>query len=304
MEKEKFERICPSCKKVLGYANKKNRNKAEKKNSICGSCRAKINQNNPEHKKKMSLLRSSLFRGKNNPFYGKHHTEETKKKVAKTKAGRIYPVYQTKEFKEKSSRPGKLNGMYGKTVYGVWIEKYGKEEADKRMCQLKARTSVKSKGKNNPMYGRPSPQGSGNGWSGWYNGWYFRSLKELSYMINVIEKNKYKWESAETKRLSIKYINYDGSERTYRADFFIDEKILIEIKPKKLMETPNNILKKNAAIDFCKKNNFEYRMVDIKLLPVNEINVLVENKKIKFNKKYEKKWRSYYADWRRKNNIN
>jgi len=50
------------------------------------------------------------------------------------------------------------------------------------------------------MYGKPAPIGSGNGWSGWYKGWYFRSLLELSFMINVIERFKMSWQNAETKK--------------------------------------------------------------------------------------------------------
>ncbi|MBR4316812.1 MAG: hypothetical protein IKP65_07630 [Alphaproteobacteria bacterium] len=45
------------------------------------------------------------------------------------------------------------------------------------MIELKKKYSEKSKGKNNPMYGKPAPKGSGNGVSGWYKGWFFRSLR-------------------------------------------------------------------------------------------------------------------------------
>ena len=56
------------------------------------------------------------------------------------------------------------------------------------------------------MFGRPTPQGSGNGWKGWYKGWFFRSLKELSYVVNVLEPNGDIWESAEN--IKIPYVNY------------------------------------------------------------------------------------------------
>jgi hypothetical protein len=68
----------------------------------------------------------------------------------------------------------------------TYEELYGKEKANK----MKNNLSILNSGSKNKMYGKPSPQGSGNGWSGWYKGWYFRSLIELSYMVNVIEK---KW---------------------------------------------------------------------------------------------------------------
>jgi hypothetical protein len=229
----------------------------------------------------------NLLREKN-PFYGKHHTEESKNKI-RNNTDRSY--FHSKKFKKIMSKvnSGSKNPMYGRTFYDVWVEKYGKEEADKKLLEYKKIKSIQTSGKNNPMYGKPSPKGSGNGWSGWYKGWYFRSLRELSYMIQVIEKNNYKWESAETKKLQIKYKDYNGVDRTYRADFIINDKTIVEIKPKKLMETPNNKLKKEAAIEFCKLNNYKYVMVDIKILDMNKIIDLYKNKLVKFVKKYNEK---------------
>ena len=289
---KKYFRKCPLCNKELGYTNKKNRNMAEKKRSCCSSCSCKEVHKRPEiilRDKQLGVLRKKRYRGKDNPFYGKKHSEETRKKMRGAAELKDKSFCQTQEFKEKSRRPGKLNGMYGRTVYGVWLEKYGKREADKRMKNFIKKQSINSSGKNNPMYGKPAPQGSGNGWSGWYKKWYFRSLKELSYMINVIEPNKYKWRTAETRDLSIKYIDYKGVDRTYRADFFINEKILLEIKPIKLFNTPTNLLKKKAAINFCKSRGYKYRIVDIKLLSIEEIISLYKNKEIKFIYKYQNK---------------
>ena len=155
-------------------------------------------------------------------------------------------------------------------------------------------------GKNNPMYGKPSPLGSGNGWSGWYKEWYFRSIKELSYVILVIEKNGWEWISAE-KGLSIKYINYEGTPRTYRADFLIENKILIEVKPKKLMGTINNKLKEKAAIEFCENNGYEYRIVDVKSLSKEQIISLYDSGKIKFIKRYEEKMKELKCKPKNKN---
>ncbi len=290
MKKEIFIRNCPSCKKELTHTNKKNRNSSIKKGRLCSSCAAKIVQNEPIHKKKMAKIRSKMFRGENNPFYGKKHTKET---IAKIQKNRDISTFKTKAFKDKMSAvtSGDKNGMYGKTVYGIWLEKYGKEGADERMNKAKIKWSKASSGKNNPMYGKPSPQGSGNGWSGWYKGWFFRSVKELSYMINIIEAKKLKWRTAETNDLAIKYINYDGSERTYRADFLVEEKEMVEVKPIKLFNTPNNILKKKAAIKFCKKNGYNYKIVDVKLLDVKKMKKFYDLGEIKFTKKYEEKYK-------------
>ena len=82
------------------------------------------------------------------------------------------------------------------------------------------------------MYGKPAPIGSGNGWSGWYKGWYFRSLLELSFMINVIERFNMPWISAENQTYKISYVDTNLKQRNYYADFIIDNKYIVECKPK------------------------------------------------------------------------
>lgn len=290
---DKYVRNCPSCGVELEYTCKKNRNTAEKKKKKCRSCIIKEIVKRPERILKYKQRGKELkikYSGNGNPFYGKKHSEGARKKMSESQQKldkKNNPIYQNKKFKEKCARHGKQNGMYGQSVYDVWVKKYGKDEANKKANIRNKKRSIDASGKNNPMYGKPSPKGAGNGWSGWYKKWYFRSLRELSYMISVIEKKGHKWESAENKKFYIKYTNYDGHERTYRPDFLLNDKILIEVKPKKLMETPNNIRKKEAAVNFCKKNNLEYRMVDVKILDINKIIELFLDGEVKFIKKYE-----------------
>ena len=276
-----FVRNCPECGIKLTYANVKYRNRAEKNGVICRSCRYKEVNSRPGIGKARIANRRNYF-GDQNPFFGKTHSEDTKEKLRAV--DRSYT--QTDKFRKNSARNGVKNGMYGKSVYDVWKEKYGKREADEKFSKWLEVLSKKSSGKNNPMFGKPAPQGSGNGWGGWYKGWYFRSLRELSYVIGVLEKTGQKWESAENNKFSIPYINYDGIPRTYRPDFIVDEKILVEVKPKRLMETPINLLKKEAAIQFCKNNGFEFKMVDVKLLETDQFVFLYRKGEVRFNKKY------------------
>tara|TARA_Y100000310_G_scaffold345742_1_gene469101 strand:+ start:1200 stop:2123 length:924 start_codon:yes stop_codon:yes gene_type:complete len=301
MKKEVFIRICPNCTREIIHINKKSWKRSIKKGSFCSSCSSKIVQNDPVYKEKQAAYRREAFKGEGNPFYGKKHSIATRAKMKKIQQGldkKNNPIYHSKEFKEKSKHVGKDNGMYGKNYYDIWVEKYGKKEANKKMAELKKSKSLQTSGKNNPMYGRPSPQGSGNGWSGWYKEWYFRSLKELSYMINVIEKNNYKWRTAETNDLAIKYVDYNGNNKTYRADFLIEEMNLIEVKPIRLFNTPSNIVKKEAAIIFCKKRGYNYVVSDVKILSVKDIKCFYEKGDIRFIKKYEEKWRILNEDKR------
>ena len=284
----KYSRECPVCRKEILHTSKYNRNASFKKKRPCRSCSSIVKNKKYGNNKKFieRYATKGNNTGENNPFYGKKHTRDVKNKLKK-----IDKSYtQTKDFKQKCLKNGENNGMYGKTVYNVWVEKYGEEVADEKLIQFKDKLSIRMSGKNNPMYGKPSPQGSGNGWSGWYKSWFFRSLKELSYMINVIEKNGSQWRTAETKDLRIPYVDYKGDDRTYTADFLVDEKELIEVKPEKLKSSITVRLKQKAALEFCKKRGLVYKIVDVIKLSQQEIKQMHDNNMIKFTKRYENKY--------------
>jgi group I intron endonuclease len=63
---------------------------------------------------------SKLHIGENNSFYNKHHTEETKALLSEI-------------GKNREDIKGENSHMHGTSLYKIWLEKYGKEEADKRM---------------------------------------------------------------------------------------------------------------------------------------------------------------------------
>ena len=275
---KKWKLKCSNCNKYRKYKSYHSFKVAEhSKSQLCVTCNGIINvRNNEETKKKISNSLKGKFAGEKNPFYGKKHSEETKDKIRKN-----------------TNTKGKNNPMYGKRVYDIWIEKFGKEEADKKHNEWIIIQSKNSSGENNPMYGKPSPQGSGNGWSGWYNGWFFRSLRELSYMINEIENKKYKWESGEQKKYKISYVDWDGKKRNYFSDFIVENKFMIECKPLNLQTSTSVLYKKQAAEIFCKKNNLEYILLEPKILSINEIKKLYKSKKIKFTERYEEKFLKY-----------
>jgi hypothetical protein len=293
-----FKRKCPICEKEINYSNKYNFQNAEIKQSKCKSCA--IKKTITEEKRKEM---SERVKGKNNPMYGKYgnlnpffgkkHTEKTKKKMIEN---RDMSVYKTDEFRKKISEiiKGKNNPMYGRSFYSIWVQKYGKDVADEKMKEYKKKQSINNSGNKNNMYGKPSPVGSGNGWSGWYKGWFFRSLRELSYMINVIERFNLKWESAETKELTIIYKDYDNNQRTYTADFLIDSKYLVEIKPKKLWNSWIVSRKKESAIIFCEKKNLKYKIRDIEILDRETIISLYENEDLKFTNRYDEKFKKNF----------
>lgn len=255
-----YTKNCPKCGRLQKYKNNILLQSAILHNNQCIKCRGK----------ESSIYLKGRFVGKQNHFYGKKHTEEA---LVKIRAG--------------GAKGSKLR-ITTCNNFEIWKNKYGIEKATEKWNVLKKNLSVKMSGAGNPMYNKPSPQGSGNGWKGWYKGWFFRSLMELTYLINVIEKNNWKWKTAETKALSIPYINWDGKRRTYRADFFIENNLLIECKPKSLHNSPLVLIKKDAAEKFCKENNYTYRIEDVGILSKEEICQLYNDNKIKFTLKYDK----------------
>jgi hypothetical protein len=294
-----FERNCPSCERIISYTNKYNLKKAEINNSDCKICSSK--KNRPEgFKEKMS----ERFKGdKNpmwgmkadkNPFYGKKHTKETIDKLKNKDTS----TYKTQEFRDKMSslNQGKNNPMYGKSIYDVWVKKYGEEIANEKLGDFKQKISKSNKGKNNPMYGKPAPEKSGNGWSGWYNGWYFRSLMELTYMVKIIDRYNLSWESGELDKFKIEYVDVEGEKKNYFPDFVINNKYIVEIKPKSLINTDKVSKKTQYAKKFCEDKNMIYKITSPPIMKTSELVDLYINSKINFTEKYEKIFKKDYME--------
>lgn len=290
----KYTRICPSCNKEVVHKTKAIRDECE--NKKCRSCTAIEINSRPGLRDDFVTKYGSVNKsGDKNPFFGKKHTEESLEKIREAGRNAKY----TKERRDRLSQrtKGKGNPMYGKTVYQVWVEKYGEERAKELDSLRREKFSKNSSGKNNPMYGKPAPQGSGNGWSGWYKGWYFRSLRELSFVINVLEANNQNWSPAEKYSVKIPYKSWNGESRTYVPDFLVinsPQWLLIEIKPKNLIDSPTVKLKQLAAQEYCKTKDWKYEIVDPEILTNEEIKLLHEGGKIKFLDKYEKMYHERY----------
>lgn len=287
-----FFRKCPKCDCEITYSNKYNMNNANKKNSKCKSCGLKevitddVKKRMSERVKGENNPMYGKF-GELNPFFGKTHTDESKKRMIE---GRDYSVYKTEEFKQKISEKtkGMNNPMYGKTVYDIWVKKYGKDIANIKMSDYRELQSKLNSGKNNSMYGKPAPINSGNGICGWYKSWFFRSLLELSYMIFVIERFNLKWESGENEKYKITY-SIDGKDKNYFPDFIINEKYIVECKPKKLLQTNLNKIKFEFAEKYCDENGFIFKKRDIPKIKKEELINLIDNGLVVLTNKWKNK---------------
>ncbi len=179
----------------------------------------------------------------------------------------------------------------GRDIMAIWVAKYGTEEAENRRSAWKAKLSETSRGANNPMYGKPTPQGAGNGWKGWYRGQYFRSLREVAFMIDADAKGLI-WTPGERKELTIRYES-NGNPRTYRPDFRIGD-TLYEIKPIKLHATPSVVAKAEAARLFCAERGLTYVLTDIEIKP-DVLRAAYDKGLIRFDRDYEARFLAYLA---------
>lgn len=271
---QKINLICSHCKKeftkewISLYLNYILKNKEP----LCKSCMLKerITEYNksvagmtPEERlgeekgKKFRQKMSEVTSGEKNPRFGVKITEEQREKMSKAQLGKTYE------------------------------EKFGKEGA----IEIRKKLSARFSGSNNPMFGKPAPNGSGNGWSGWYQGFYFRSILELSFLkVNLCKDLK----SAEYIR--IPYKDYNGVEKNYLPDF-IKGNELIEIKPENLKDSFENKLKFEAAEKYCNEHNLIFKIYterDFHVLTSEEIYNLREQNEIKFIDRYEEKYKQKY----------
>lgn len=205
--------------------------------------------------------------------YGEEKSAKLKKQKSKITKGKNNPMYGRYTENQRYALENLLNKTRGKTIDEI----YGKERAD----EIRNKISNAITGKKNPMYGKPSPNGSGYGHSGRYlNKLYFRSLMELSFIL--IHSNE---EIKNAEYISIPY-EFDGIERTYHPDFLIGNTIY-EIKANWQKDSDLNRKKYLAASEFCEKNNYIFIVQtedDIPYLRKSKIKQLIDDGIITLNK--------------------
>lgn len=88
-----------------------------------------------ETRKKISMNCNN--KGKNNPKFGKKVTDETRKKISIANTGKKY----SDDVNKKKALKGDKNPMHNKSIYSVWLLKFGKEIADEKYKQWKNNVS-------------------------------------------------------------------------------------------------------------------------------------------------------------------
>jgi len=90
---------------------------------------------------------------------------------------------------------------------------------------------------------------------GRYKNWKFRSLMELSFILDNENKN-----IVSAENIKIPYV-IKNKNRNYHPDFLLDGRILIEIKPECNQKRQNVLIKSEAAKIFCKNIGWEYKII-------------------------------------------
>lgn len=96
------------------------------------------------------------FKGKNNPFYNKKHSEKTKEKISKSKIGKKWSEERHNLFKKNYIKENHPN--YGKKLKDSTKEKISKSNKDKIISEeTKKKLSNAAKGNKNGFYGKNIP---------------------------------------------------------------------------------------------------------------------------------------------------
>lgn len=193
------------------------------------------------------------------PMRGKKHSEETRKKISVANKGKLWST----EREADRLRASNSLSTYNRSTKGLTLEeRLGVEKA--RL--LRESRSFRVLGDKNPMFGKPCPITGVRhiGVQGWYGNWFFRSILELSFRINILEAQKIEFISCDQDiSFRIPYYDSEGNRRNYFPDFFLkEEKTVIEIKPYRMSFLGKNVSEKTKAGEqWCKEKGYVYKLL-------------------------------------------
>lgn len=216
------------------------------KNSGCGKW-MKGYKFSDERKEQYSEMNS----GEGNPFYGKKHSKKTRKLMSDNHAdftGENNPLIKWLNESEKNKEE------YSRIMKETWKNPENYKSLSER--NSKAVETAMLNGNFNPY---------SNCLHGWFQSkkfstkFYYQSSYELKFLefcekspnITFLEKSKF----------IIPYVDKDGKKRKYFPDFLVNKNILVEIKPRSMLEYNNNENKIKSATEYCLKKGLEYKVL-------------------------------------------
>jgi G:T-mismatch repair DNA endonuclease (very short patch repair protein) len=221
---------------------------------ICDKCKSESTLKiYPTTTKDHYLCSSCRNKGELNPMYGKKWSDELK-----SERSLMYI--------------GDKNPMFGKSIYDIWINKYGKDIADIKLKEHAEKASLNSKGINNGMYGKT-----------FYQQWIKLYGEDIANeKLNIYRKSKSKWIDEHKEHLEKMIIN--SHKKVYRKTsiekevetFLINNKInykynfiLNRYQFDFLLNDYNTIIEVQG--DYWHANPLYYSDTNINLKKLNEI---------------------------------
>lgn len=208
-----------------------------------------------EQKQKISI---SVL-GEKNPFYGKRHSKKTRQKMSQNHA----------DFRGKKNPLVKwLNQTpQNKVIYSQRCKETWKNPKNyESLCQSNKKSIVKAM-----LNGNHHPYSNCD--HGWFisqrfnQRFYYQSSYEKRFLDYCEISNKIS--ALQKVPFVIPYIDDCGKSHVYYADFLVNGKIVVEIKPSSLLNYNHNREKISAGKIYCSQNGYEY-----KLLMEDELNNL------------------------------
>lgn len=140
--------------------------------------------------------------------------------------------------------------------------------------------------------------------SGWYKNWFFRSLKELSFAL-LTEKNGSTWRTAETAEFTVEYVDPYGKTKKHYPDFFVDNKFVVEVKPRAHQKGKIVVAKAESMKKFCLAHGYIYQMISPRKIDKKELQTLIDAKQVIFTDDCKDKIDGYLkSSWKRRKKSN
>ena len=196
------------------------------------------------------------FSGEGNTFYGKKHSKKTRKQMSDNHAdftGNKNPLVKWLEKDPKNKE------IYKKIYKKSWSDRCKKDKNYKKKFGEKL----------SKIISKAYLDGNLNPYTNCERGW-FKSIKFKNkfYYCSSYEKQFLKFceSSDKIKALQsipfmIPYSDSNGMVRNYLADFLVNQNIVIEIKPKSMLNYNHNPQKIKAGKKYCQNNGYEYKLL-------------------------------------------
>ena len=265
----------------------------------CGHCGTSFERNIYQRKKSFGKFGTDLCQSCS--IAENNRNEEKRKKNGETIRSKMRGMSE-EERKEKygndswKRNDGFLEKQKDRNGHGDAISR-----TISRLSESERKRKYGRSGEENHMYGKPAPAGSGNGYSGWFKGIFFRSKLELSFLIHHSDHDIISAESL----FSIPYVNSMEVNRSYRPDFLFDKTKVVEVKPRKMMFEGENTRKYDAARRYFDNSIYEYVIYtedDFHVLSFDELLELVDEGVVTLVKYSEERLRRKYESKESRNN--